>query len=612
MGNGGSGEDPFLLNINISFSRLVNQLNRLFDAVPPSGPVVPFVNALTSRISQLQTDVLALKNNVASTVNLASVNNSITSLNSLVQTARDDIIALQNQAVDTMTLQDIQTTLNDLSNSIIAIQTSVSTVNVVSLNALVTSLNSQMTILTNTINSKVDKSTSINGKQLSTNITLTKGDLGLSLVTNDQQLKRAANDFRSFPVRSIISSQDVILLEDSEVGGSKYCAPVASLPTSDLVTTALNSKVGTLSLIPASVGGSNKAVTMNVNSDGQVTSVTESLINITPAQANLGNVVNSDTTNIANTFVKNTFVPINSIVAVNDSGLNALQKLQGQINSRLVSMIGATSSVNGVTGLVPAPVIGQETSFLRGDGTWSANTMSVASVSAAVNPAVVNTIYLANTTAGGFNITLPSSLVSGVKIVIVDSNNTFGVNPVTLVPQSGGQINGSVSSLIVKNKVSSLYFTFPNKWTVERQDSTRQAFTADAPVIVAPNPTLSNSSYTTIASLPTVMSSALESYEIQVYNQYSSVSPASNYTLTLSLTVIDDSTNAVIHQVPSSISVVAGAVTSIHHNPISCKFYTVSGTNYRFRIDAQITGGTPTTLTASDYDFTFTYSLVGK
>lgn len=608
MGNASSIDDSTLLNINLSFIRLVNQLNHVFDLIPPSGPVTAFINSLR----QLQTDVQTLQNNEPTTANLASINNSIITLTAQMQSARDDIIALQNQAVDSMTLQDIQTTLTNISNEIIALQSSIGSVNVVNLNALVNSLNTQLTTLNATVASKADKSTSINGKQLNTNVTLTKADIGLSLVTNDQQLKRTAGDFRSFPIRNIISSQDVILLEDAEVGGSKYCAPVSALPASDVVNTSLNNKVDKLSLIATTVGGSNKAVTMSVNTNGQVTAVTDSLINITPAQANLGNVVNVDSTNIGNVFIRNSFVPLNALVAVNDSGLNAIQKLQGQLNARLVPMIGASPSSNGVTGLVPAPVIGQETAFLRGDGSWASNTMGVSAVNAAVNPAVINTIYLANTAGGGFNITLPAPTTSGVKIVIVDSNNSFNTNPVTLVPQVGGLINGTSSSLQIKNHITSLYFSLPNKWIIEEQVVARQDFSTDSPVIVAPNPALSNSSYTTIASLPTVMSSTFSVFDIQVNAAYSSINPSTAYVITLSLTIVDDSTSAVITQIPSSITVLAGATTSVFSVPLRYKLYTASGTNYRFRIDAKITGGSVAALTAADYDFDFTYKLVGQ
>ena len=41
----------------------------------------------------------------------------------------------------------------------------------------------------------------------------------------------------------------------------------------------------------------------------------------------------------------------------------------GDITGSLVEMVGATSSANGVAGIVPAPLAGEQNKFLRGDGT---------------------------------------------------------------------------------------------------------------------------------------------------------------------------------------------------------------------------------------------------
>lgn len=590
MGN--SPSDLFL------FNTIVNQLNNVFASQPP-GPITPFI----TQLNVLRSDVTRLQLNEPSEANLASINNSILSLTSSLQIARDDIIALQNQAVDAMTLQNIQTSITDLSNSIIALQTSVSTVNVVNLNTLVNTINATLNNLMLTVNSKADKSTSINGKQLSNNITLTKTDIGLSLVTNDQQLKRAANDFRSFPVRSVISGNDIILLEDHEVGGSKYAAPVSAIPISEPITVALSGKANKLSIAPITAGASNKTLSMNVNADGQITSLTESLINITPAQANLGSVVNSDTTNIANTFIRNTFLPLNSTVAVNDSGLNALQKLQGQINSRLVTMTGATVSSNGVTGLVPQPLLGQNNSFLRGDGVWTNNTMNVSSISAALNPAVVNTIYLA--TSGGFNITLPIPTVSGGSIVVVDTGNNFSASPVVLVPSGGGVINQSTSPLSLTNSITTLYFNLPNNWTVQKQFQPRTTLSVAAAVIT--NPTITDASYATLATMPTVIPASAEEVIIDVATVFTGINIAVGVFVTLSLTVLDNVTSSVIEQVLSTIYVKDNGIIRTPFKHIIFP----SGVATRIRIDA-IMSTPATTLVNADYDFATTYKIVTK
>ncbi|PXL35951.1 hypothetical protein DMS60_20015 [Klebsiella variicola] len=69
------------------------------------------------------------------------------------------------------------------------------------LNTKIDNVNSTLTDKIDTVNTKVDnvstnyvpKTTTVNGKALSSNITITKGDVGLSNVTNDAQLKVASN-----------------------------------------------------------------------------------------------------------------------------------------------------------------------------------------------------------------------------------------------------------------------------------------------------------------------------------------------------------------------------------------------------------------------------------
>ncbi len=58
---------------------------------------------------------------------------------------------------------------------------------------------------------------------------VTASQVGLGNVTNDAQLKREAGDFNSFTVKSTLSSNDIILIEDSENGYTKKKATVGSL-----------------------------------------------------------------------------------------------------------------------------------------------------------------------------------------------------------------------------------------------------------------------------------------------------------------------------------------------------------------------------------------------
>ncbi len=61
-------------------------------------------------------------------------------------------------------------------------------------------------------------------------------------------------------------------------------------------------------------------------------------------------------------------------------------------------MTGATSSAPGTTGLVPAPTMGQQTNFLRGDATWQQ--MTAAQVSGLAPSATTDTTNATNITGG--------------------------------------------------------------------------------------------------------------------------------------------------------------------------------------------------------------------
>jgi microcompartment protein CcmK/EutM len=60
---------------------------------------------------------------------------------------------------------------------------------------------------------------------------LTSAAVSLGNVTNDSQLKRSANDFNTFSVKSVLSNSDVLIIEDSAAGGAKKYTTIASLPS---------------------------------------------------------------------------------------------------------------------------------------------------------------------------------------------------------------------------------------------------------------------------------------------------------------------------------------------------------------------------------------------
>nr|DAL50569.1 MAG TPA_asm: hypothetical protein [Caudoviricetes sp.] len=98
-------------------------------------------------------------------------------------------------------------------------------------------------------------------------------------------------------------------------------------------------------------------------------------------------------------------------------------------NTTYSDMKGATSSANGVHGLVPAPTSGERVSFLRGDGTWATPT---------------NTTYTAGT-----GISISGTQISNAGVRAIDSGTTNG----TISVNAGG----TTTDIAVKGLGSAAY-----------------------------------------------------------------------------------------------------------------------------------------------------------
>jgi len=154
------------------------------------------------------------------------------------------------------------------------------------------------------VSSLVSQSTTINGKPLSGNISLTATDVGLGSVSN---------------------------------------VPSVQLPINTATQTALNSKIDKINLSSAgSVGSSVSIPVINYNQQGQITSASSVALNISQSQVGLGNVQNVDTTDIQNISLKTALQAINAPIAVNDTGLTIASKTQGQINALIPQIYPST------------------------------------------------------------------------------------------------------------------------------------------------------------------------------------------------------------------------------------------------------------------------------
>ncbi len=215
--------------------------------------------------------------------------------------------------------------------------------------------------------------------------TIDSKTLGLGNVLNVEQLKRSGGDWISMVSKSLPSSNDLILIEDSTDIYSKKKITINSLPISSAVTDALttfipssrtiNSKPLTSNIIltkedvglsnvdntsdllkPLSnaavsslsqkvdkinlpsgdtVGSSHQVPQITYNTQGQITSITPIAISLTPSDIGLSNVINIDTTDLSNINLNGSITLSSDQVVSGDSGKVIVEKLQGQINDRV-------------------------------------------------------------------------------------------------------------------------------------------------------------------------------------------------------------------------------------------------------------------------------------
>lgn len=96
----------------------------------------------------------------------------------------------------------------------------------------------------------------------------TASQVGLGNVTNDSQLKRAANDFISFSAKSVPVNADIILIEDSAASGVKKYSTINQILVNNAVT-SFNGRVG--AVVPQSGDYNNTQVGLgNVTNDAQL------------------------------------------------------------------------------------------------------------------------------------------------------------------------------------------------------------------------------------------------------------------------------------------------------------------------------------------------------
>lgn len=162
-------------------------------------------------------------------------------------------------------------------------------------------------------------------------------------------------------------------------------------------------------------------------SQTKLDNVSTSISGDVSASINNGGAATSTINNGVVTNAKLATMPANTIKGNNTGSAAApLDLTPTQVTAMLNAMVGATSGTGGTKGLVPAPVAGDQTKFLRGDGTWQTvsggggGIVTYSAGAGAIVTATATGITFTRTTASQWTFSIPS----GVELLSFDINST--------------------------------------------------------------------------------------------------------------------------------------------------------------------------------------------
>ena len=371
------------------------------------------VSTAKENISTLQEDVTGIEGNVSTlTQSVSTLDTTVDGLNTKVEGLETDVTELQGTVSDVKgTVGTLQTNLNnkvdkvqgkglstnDFTNAyktkldglnnyndtiikqdITELQTDVGalertvgnhTESIETNTTDITTLKGNVQTLQTNLGNKVDK---VTGKGLSTNdyTTTEKNKLaGIEANANNYTLPKASGT-----VLGGIKIGNNLNIDENGV--------VSATDTNTTYTTmkgATSSTAGTSGLVPAPQQGQQNSFLKGDGTWGTVESATYG--EATQDQSGLmsandkkkldgiANNANNYTLPVATTTRLGGVKAGNNITISGDGTISATDT-----NTTYEVMEGATSEANGQSGLVPAPTQGQQTRFLRGDGTWQVPT----------------------------------------------------------------------------------------------------------------------------------------------------------------------------------------------------------------------------------------------
>lgn len=371
------------------------------------------VSTAKENISTLQEDVTGIEGNVSTlTQSVSTLDTTVDELNTTVEGLETDVTELQGTVSDVEeTVGTLQTNLNNkvdkvqgkglstndftneyktkldglnnyndtiIKQDITELQTDVGalertvgnhTESIETNTTEITTLKGNVQTLQTNLGNKVDK---VTGKGLSTNdyTTTEKNKLaGIEANANNYTLPKASGT-----VLGGIKIGNNLNIDENGV--------VSATDTNTTYTTmkgATSSTVGTSGLVPAPQRGQQNSFLKGDGTWGTVESATygeatqdQSGLMSASDKTKLDNIeanANNYTLPVATTTRLGGVKAGNNITISGDGTISATDT-----NTTYDVMEGATSEANGQSGLVPAPTQGQQTRFLRGDGTWQVPT----------------------------------------------------------------------------------------------------------------------------------------------------------------------------------------------------------------------------------------------